>query len=297
MAAVLVVAALGLLGPRTGRAGTDRPVPGPGARPVVDVDRELSMGGEGRAEPAPPELGGVDVQERPGAVLPPELRFRDEQGRPVRLGDLLGQGLPTILTFNYSNCPMLCSVQLGGLVQALSTMALQPGRQFRIITVGLDPHETPQRAAETRQRYLERLGRPGVASGWHFLVGEQRAIRQLADAVGFRYTYHRERKEYLHPAALVLVTPQGRVSRYVYGVRFDTTRLQAELAAAAMGEFGESLEKFILACYHYISGQGRHTATAQRVMRYAAGGFVLLLLGTFATFWLRRDRSRRAGSY
>ncbi len=249
---------------------------------------------EGRAEPLPEELEGVTIVEKLGDQVPLDLTFRDETGRAIRLGDLFETGQPVILTFNYSNCPMLCSVQLGGLVEALVEMPLSAGAQFKIITVGLDPKETPKRAAETKASYLDRYPRATADKGWRFLTGDEASVRALADAVGFGYTYYPKRAEYLHPAAFMVLSPAGKVTNYTYGVSYQPADVVRVLTAAAVGESVESAQKFILSCYHYI-GDAVYARRAEAAMRYAGIGFVALfggLLGALA--WRRRHRAAEA---
>ena len=246
----------------------------------------------GRADEMPPEIEDVDIEEKLGDELPLGLPFRDEDDRPLVLGDLFEVGVPVIVTFNYSDCPMLCSVQLGGLVDALREMDLRPGRQFRIVTVTLDPTESPQVASETKARYLERIDDGDeVAEGWHFLTGSQRSIEAVADALGFGYEYSPERNEYFHPPAIVFASPSGEVSSYQYGVRFDPEDVTQGLMSAALGDTRESAEQFILSCFLY-DGSGGHAYTAFQVMRVGAIGFVLLAGGFAAMIAIKQRKPR-----
>lgn len=262
--------------------------------PEADKARQIEEM-KGRQEPLPEELEGVTATENVGATVPLDLEFRDSEGEVVRLGDFFEVGQPVLLTFNYSNCPLLCSVQLGGLVQALVDMPLVAGAQFKILTVGLDPKETPAKAAETKAGYLDRYGRDTAERGWTFLVGDESAVRALADSVGFGYRYYAERDEYLHPSVFMVLSPSGKVTNYTYGVQFDPGDLVHVLTAAAVGESVESAQKFILSCYHY-AGDGENAARAEALMRYAGMGFA----GLFAVFlgrlaW-RRSRLQQAKS-
>ncbi len=238
-----------------------------------------------RIEPTPAELESVDVQEKLGASVPLSTEFIDADGKPVRLADVIGSK-PVILTFNYSNCPMLCNVQLGGLVNTMTQMDWNIGSQFDVITISLDPSETSERAAETRDRYIEQYGREGAFENWTFLTGTKEDIDAVANAVGFGYTYHEGRKEYLHPAVLTLVSPRGKVSTYIYGVSYDPTDLRDKLLLAGIGETSEAAAKFILSCYHYDAPTGNGAIVAN-IMSVGGLVFVLGSVGALA-IWRRR---------
>ncbi len=240
-----------------------------------------------RMEKLPAELAGVTLTERHNNELPLATPLVDELGQTVALGDLLGTK-PVILTFNYSNCPMLCSVQLGGLVDSMLNMDWNIGEHFDVITISLDPNESTARARETKSRYLERYDRAGADEGWHFLTGREADVRAIADAVGFGYRYHPERKEYLHPAVLTLVSPRGTVSGYMAGVQYDAIDLRDKLVVASVGDVSEALTDFILSCYHYEATTGRGLIV-QKIMRYGGLVFVLGFVGVLAIFGHRRS--------
>jgi protein SCO1 len=250
----------------------------------------------GRADESPPELADIEVVESLGATVPFDITFTDEAGQPIRLGDLFEVGRPVLLTFNYSNCPLLCSVQLGGLVETLSDMRWTAGKQFQVVTIGLDPKQPPQRTAATKASYLQRYQRPEAERGWRFLTGSEANIRAVADAVGFRFAYYPQRDEYIHPAVLMVLSPSGVVSHYVYGVRYDATALSNALAAAALGDSTESASRFLLSCFHYEAPEGFGNG-AQRLMRYAGIGFATLALaGLLYLFVAYRRRSSHVTS-
>lgn len=247
----------------------------------------------GRADKTPAEIEDVDIEEKTGDDLPLDLPFRDEDGKPIELGELFETGKPVIMTFNYSDCPMLCSVQLGGVVDALRQMDLRLDQQFRIVTVTLDPTESPEIASDTKAHYLERLeGGDDFGEGWRFLTGSKTSIETLTNAVGFEYEYSPERNEYFHAPALVLASPSGKVSSYLYGVRYEPDEISESVTAAAMGDTRESAEKYIMSCFLY-DGPGGHAATAFQVMRIGGIGFVLLggVLGTM--YVVKRTRKSR----
>ncbi len=238
--------------------------------------------------PAPTyKASGVAVDEHLGAHVPLDARFLTQDGKPVALGDVLTGELPTILTFNYSDCPMLCSLQLNGLVVALPKVAvpdanvtLRAGVQFRIVTIDLEPNEPLDKLARMRERYLERLPqdqRAAAAAGWTFLKGDAAAIRRVADAVGFKYTYIPERAEWAHPAALIFLSSAGAVTRYVYGIEFDTAAMRESIIKAGQAESATAIG-FMNRCYHYDPDSTSHAHAGVVAMRIGAAAFVVLML-------------------
>lgn len=233
-------------------------------------------------------LESVGVDENLEATLPLHLEFRDSSGKTVKLGDLIRDGKPVLLSLNYSDCPMLCRLQLNGLVDGLRDIKLEPGNDFDIISVSIDPLETPQRARQTKQNYVKSYGRPRTAGGWHFLSGDQRSIAELAEAVGFRYRYVPERKEYAHAAVTIAVTPKGKISRYLYGVVYPPQTLRLSLIEAAEGKIGTTLDKVLLFCLHYDAATGRYAPVAKNLMRLGAGATITALAVGLLPLWLRR---------
>lgn len=246
----------------------------------------------------PRDLQGLEVDEKQGAEVPRSLAFRDDTGAEVVLGTYLDRELPAILTFNYSNCPMLCSVQLDALVQSMQKIKLRVGRQYRIITVSLDPSETPEVAAKTKERYVSLFPeeeREHVRAGWHFLTGDQSAVTALTEAVGFRYRYVARSKEYVHPATLIFLSPWGTVTRYFHGIGYVPEQLDTSIFQAGAGEYGVSLG-FLLACFSHDPDADSYARTGQNVMRYGALGFAALFLsGLGAWHYARSRRSRKRG--
>jgi protein SCO1/2 len=253
---------------------------------------------------APKAFDGIGVREQLGAQVPLDLAFRDHTGKAVTLADYVKGDLPVILTFNYSDCPMLCSLQLNGLVAALPQIRLMAGRQFRLVTVVIEPKEAPARAAQTRDKYLERLTQLGLsrpardaaaAGGWTFLVaereGDDAAIRRLADTVGFGYKFVPERNEWAHPAALIFLSPKGTVTRYVGDVQYGPELLTQSIMSAGTSEPSASAG-FILSCFHYDADVNNYSPGGMTALRYAAAGFLLLMLTAFGTW---RYMRRRAG--
>ncbi|OYW22368.1 MAG: hypothetical protein B7Z55_04695 [Planctomycetales bacterium 12-60-4] len=245
-----------------------------------------------RVESLPSALEGVGVDEHAGDTLPLDLPFKDHRGQVVTLRQFFQKQRPVIFTLNYSNCPMLCNLQLTGLTEGLQELEWSAGTEFEVVSLSIDPLETPERAAQTQQRYLQMYGRPGTGSGWHFLVGKQESIDQVAKAIGFQYRYVRERREYSHPAVFVMCTPDGRIGRYVYGIQFSPRTLQLSLVEAGQGEIGTTWDRVLLYCLHYDSTTGQYTPAAWKIMR--AGGVITLagVLGLMA-YYFRRERRLR----
>jgi protein SCO1 len=242
-------------------------------------------------EEAPKRLKGVDLIEHLGAPVPETLGFKDQDGKSVTLGDYLHGGLPVILTFNYSSCPMLCNLQLTAFVEGLKKLDFSAGKQFRIVTVLLDPNETNDTARRFRSRYLAQYGRPGTEAGWNFLTGSDQNIHALAKAVGFTYNYNEVRGEYIHPAVLTLLSPGGDVARYLYGLEYPQKTLRLGLVEASEGRVGTTVDKLVLFCFHYDSSEGRYAPIANRIMQLG-GAVSLLVLAGFLTILIRRDKKR-----
>jgi len=259
---------------------------------VASADPVRSDAVGDRTEPLPKPLESVDVKEHLGAHVPKTLGFVDETGRPVALGDYVDGTLPVVFTFNYSDCPMLCSLMLNGFVRGLKELAFTPGREFRVVTVSIDPHEKPERALATQHRYLGALGKPEAKDGWHFLTGSENNVRAYADAIGMGYTFVPERKEYAHAAALVVASPDGKIVRYLYGIEYPAQSLKLALLEASEGKIGTAFDRLILYCFHYDSSQGRYAPMAANIMRLG-GAVAVVLLAAFVALLFRSDAKKR----
>jgi len=251
-----------------------------------------------RKEAPPKRLRGIDVEEHLDRLLPLALEFTDTSGRRVTLADYVKGERPVIFTLNYSDCPMLCSLQLSGLSAALGKLDRRLGVDFDVVTVSLNPAETTERARETEARYRSEVasargGAAASASGWSFLTGSKLHIDALAEALGVSYAYNEARKEYVHPAVAILATPGGHISRYLYGIEYQQKTLSLSLVEAAEGKFGTSVDRLILYCFHYDEAEGRYAPVAMNIMR-VGGSLTALALGSFlGAFWLRQARARR----
>ncbi len=234
-----------------------------------------------------PILQRVGIDQKLNNQVPLDLTFRDESGRSVPLRSFFGQH-PVILTLVYYQCPMLCTQVLNGLVSSMLPLKLDPGKDFEIVTVSFDPSETPQMAAEKKALYVRRYGRPGAAKAWHFLTGDQANIKALAGAVGFRYEYDPKIKQFAHVSAITLLTPDGRVSRYYYGIEYTPRDLRLGLVESSKGQIGNVVDQVILYCYHYDPTTGKYGAVVINMLRLGAI-LTMLILGSFMVIMFRRD--------
>ncbi len=230
----------------------------------------------------------VGFDQKLGELLPLSLRFHHDSGRELTLGDLFGMR-PVILAPVYYRCPMLCNQLLNGLTRSLKPLSLDAGKDFDVIAVSIDPSEMPELAAKKKANYLERYDRPGTESGWHFLTGEPPSIAELTRAIGFRYRYNPRTRLYAHAAGVVVVTPDGRLARYFYGIDFPAKDLQAELERARTGRVGSPIGRLLLLCYDYDAATGKYTLSILRLIRIL-GTATALALGSFLFMMLRKER-------
>lgn len=237
----------------------------------------------------PGPLRQVGYDQRLGEQVPLDLPFRDEAGRPVRLGDYFGKR-PVILVLAYYRCPMLCDLVIQGVTSTLKPLTFNPGEQFDVVVASFDPKDTPQKAAERKTTTLHDYGRTGHDAGWHFLTGPQPSIDALTRAVGFRYVYDKERDEYAHPAGLVILTPGGKVSRYLFGIDFPPRNVQFGIMESSNEKVGTPVDQLLLYCYHYNPAIGRYSASALNILRLAAGATVIGLITLIVV--LRRRESQ-----
>jgi protein SCO1/2 len=234
----------------------------------------------------------VGIDQKLGVHVPPELRLRDESGRPVRMADFYGER-PIVLNLVYLRCPMLCNMTMDGLTRSLKTLPLEIGEDFTVLTVSFDPREGPGLAAQAKKTALRRYERPGAEQGWRFLTGDKESLEKLTGAVGFRYAYDQDREQYAHAAALVILTPEGKVSRYLTGVEFPATDLRLSLVEASDGKIGSTLDRAILLCFHYDPATGKYGLAILRLVRILGVATVLALATMVLVFLRREQRARR----
>jgi protein SCO1/2 len=246
----------------------------------------LTIGVPAGAQP----LQQADIVERVGAAVPRDLAFTDSSGRRVRLGDLMTGETPIVLSLAYFTCPVLCHLGQDGLAEALRVSGWRVGPDVRVVSVSIDPRDTPAAARQWRLRAATLLAVPPDTMDWHDLVGDEPAIRRLADAVGFRYAYDGASGQYSHAAAVFVLTPAGRISRYVYGVTFEAATLDAALRAARANQGGGPFERFLMRCYHYVPALRRHGWVVVWMLR--AGGVLVTaaLASLLIVLWRREGR-------
>ena len=236
-------------------------------------------------------LGRTGVQEALGERITADLPFLDEAGQTVTVGDLLGEGKPLVVAFVYHSCPMLCSLVLDGLADDIASLDdLTPGADYEVLAVSVDPDDTPALAAEVKAKYLDQIGRPDAADGFHlWTVTEETAasVETLADELGFGYAYDARSGEYAHSAALMFVSPGGIVTRYLYGIQHAPRDFRLAVVESSQGTVGTTLDKFLLTCFDYDADDGSYSLAILGVLK--TGGVVLVVLfgGLLAHFWRR----------
>jgi protein SCO1/2 len=235
-------------------------------------------------------LREVGLDQNLNAQLPLELTFRDESGRLVRLGQYFREK-PVILALVYFQCPMLCNMVLNGLATSMKQISLSAGDDFEVLTVSIDPHETPQLAFAKKESYLEKYSRRHAIGGWHFLTGQQPEITALAAAVGFRYKYDPIAKQFAHASGIMVATPEGKLSRYFYGIQYPPRDLRLGLVEASHNKIGSPVDQVLLFCYHYDPTTGKYGFIIENVIR-AFGSATAIAIGAFIIVQLRRERKQ-----
>jgi len=243
-----------------------------------------------RREAASP-VDRVTLDQRLNAQVPLDAQFMNEAGSPVALSDYIDRR-PVVLVPAYYRCPMLCTVVINSVVDAAANVALQPGKDFKVVVFSIDSRETPSLAAEKKLTYLRRFGRNDTQAGWHFLTGSESMIRRVTDALGYGYAYDPGNDQFAHPAAVAVLTSEGRIARYLLGVDYKPRDLRLALVEASKGRIGTVVDQVLLRCYHYDPSTGRYGFAIMTAIRVAGGATVLGLAG--AVYFMRhRSRSQR----
>jgi protein SCO1/2 len=253
----------------------------PGAAAQLASDPMQSVGVR------PELLKQVGLDQKLNQTIPLNLTFRDENGAPVQLAQFFGQK-PVILTLVYYNCPMLCTQVLNGVESGLKELQMDIGKQFDVVTISIDPTESHVLAKVKQEMYVGMYGRPGAAQGWHFLSGDEPQIKQLADAVGFRYAYDPDTKQFAHVSAIMLLTPEGNISRYFYGIQYPSRDLRLGLVEASEGKIGTPVDQVLLFCYHYDPATGKYGLLISHVIQ-AGGALTVLILGVAMLILFRSE--------
>jgi protein SCO1/2 len=256
----------------------------------------VALAAEGRAPIAgpvedrrPQPLRDIGYEQKLGAHLPLDLPLRDESGQTVTLGRYF-HGRPVVLSVVYYECPMLCTLSLNGLVSALNVLTLNPGKDFEIVTVSFDPRETSAQATVRKKAYLSKYPRAGAEEGWHFLTGERESLERLTRAVGFKYSWDDETRQFAHGTGVVVLTPDGVVSRYLYGIEYAPKDLRLALVESSAGKVGNPVDGFLLACYKYDPKHGRYGAAIMNLVRAGGVATIAVFLG-FVGIMRRRERA------
>jgi protein SCO1/2 len=252
------------------------------------VQPSFSMQDSNLRPALPGALQGVGIDQRLNSQLPLDVTFRDDLGRTVPLSTFFQTGKPVLLAPVYYRCPMLCSQVLNEVASALKAVSLDPGKDFEVVAFSFDPKDTVEIAAAKRQTYFARYGRAGTANGWHFLTGDPANIKLLMDAVGFHYKYDPATDQYAHASGIMIVTPEGKLSKYFYGVDYSPRDIRLGLVEASHEKIGTPVDEALLFCYHYDPTTGKYGAVAINIMRADGGGFVLIC-GAFLLIAFRHD--------
>jgi len=260
---------------------------------VCGVSTELMATVPARAPTSssfPPLLRDVGIDQKLNSQVPLDLVFRDETGSEVRLGRYFGQK-PVVLVLAYYDCPMLCTIVLNSLLHSLKELKYNVGKEFEVVTVSFDPTEKPSLAAAKKAIYVGLYGRPNAGAGWHFLTGDEPSIRQLTQAVGFRYNYDPQTKQYFHATGIMVLTPEGRLARYFYGIQYPTGNLRLGLVEASQGKIGSPVDQVLLYCSQYDPATGKYSVIVSHVLKIAALATVLSLGGLVLALALGRKRA------
>lgn len=236
----------------------------------------------------PASLKDIGIDQHLNEQLPLDLQFKDEDGRNVHLGEYFTKGRPVILTFVYYQCPMLCSEVLQGLNGSMEVMKFTAGHEYEVVTVSIDPRDTPEMAKAKKASYLKEYNRPGAEDGWHFLTGDPETVAKLAKAAGWKYRWDPKLNQFIHAAGIMLVTPQGKLAQYYYGIEYSPKDLRLGLIEASQDKIGNLVDQVVLYCYHYDPNTGKYGAVIANML-HIAGAATVLLLGGFIVLMFRRD--------
>lgn len=233
----------------------------------------------------------VGLDQKLDSLVPADLPFRDEQGRIVHMGDFFGKK-PVIVNLIFYKCAGVCSLELDGMVKAFNQMQFNVGKEFEVVTVSINPKEGPELAHDKKEAYLNLYQRPEAQSGWHFLTGEQANIQALAKSIGYRYAFDLEKERFQHPAGLVILTPQGQISKYLFNSSYNPRDLRLALVEASENKIGTPVDQVLLKCLHFDTNTGKYTLAVVRLLQF--GGVVTILtLGGFIFMMMRWEKRRK----
>lgn len=263
------------------------------AAPSASFANDGLKGHEGMSNETPKELQDIGIDEHLGSSLDLGLTFRNENGEKIALSSLVNGSKPVLLTLAYYGCPSLCNYHLNGLNDTFKQMKATVGHEFEFVVVSIEPKEKPELAKQKRAAYVEAYGRPESLESWHFLTGDEASIRKLAEQVGFKYRWDENQKQWAHAAAAYVLTPEGRISRYFYGIVFDPKVVRLSLIEASNGAIGTIVDKLTLFCFHFNPKENKYTVAAFNIMRAGGGLMVLIIAAFLAPFWIRSRNGRR----
>ena len=250
-------------------------------------------GPKGTTNPPPDVLKQVGIEQHLNGQIPLDLKFRDESGREVALAEYFGKR-PVVLSMVYYECPMLCGEVLNGEASVFTALKFDIGKEYEVVTVSFDPTETPDLARAKKRNFVERYGRPGGNEGWHFLTGDKASIEALTKAVGFNYAWDRDTKQFAHAAAIMVLTPDGRLAQYFYGVEYSPKDLRFGLVQASQNKIGNVVDQVLLYCYHYDPRTGKYGPVISRALQIG-GGLTVLILGGFLIIMFRLEPQKNRG--
>lgn len=252
---------------------------------------QISLAQDGGDAAVPAALSGVTIEQRLNTQLPLDSEFHDEYGQTVRLAAYFGKR-PVVLALVYYECPMLCTQILNGVVRTAKSMTLTPGKDYDVLVISFDAKETPAQAMAKKTTYMKDYGHPETAGGWHFLTGETASIERVTNAVGFRYKWDPAIATFAHASAVYVLTPEGKLSKYFYGINYSPTDMRFGLVEASHNKIGSAVDQLLLFCYHFDPHTAKYTGLAVSMVRAAAAATVLLL-GGFVFIMLRREKRQR----
>lgn len=259
---------------------------------ILTIALLISVSGVAQFNELPPELRDVGIVEKLGDIIPGDVQFTNEQGEVVTMADLLASGKPLIITPIYYECPMLCNLIINGLTAGLKELSWQVGDQFEIVTFSINPDETHKLASDKKTSYIRLLGRPEAAAGWHFLTADQENIDRMTEALGYNFKWSEEAQEFIHGSAIMFVSPNGVITRYLYGIEYPQLNLRNALFDASEGKIGSVIDKVMLFCYTYDPDSRSYVANAINIMKIG-GVITLSFLSIFlGLLWFRNNASK-----
>ena len=249
---------------------------------------------EGFANETPKQLEDIGIEERLGGKIDLDLKFKNEAGELVPLRSFFQGHKPVLLSLAYYGCPSLCNFHLNGLNDSFKQIEQPIGAEFNFVVISIEPNEKPELAASKKAAYIKEYGRPEGAAGWHFLTGDEKSIQAIAGQVGFKYKWDEQQKQWAHAAAAYAITPEGRISRYLYGIVFNPKTLRLSMVEASNGRIGDLMDRLILFCFHFDPKASKYTFYVFNLMRAGAVLIVLVIAGFLVPFWLRNRREERS---